>query len=112
MEEETRTSSPEEGRLVPLEWYLPETTPVIYANHLHVQHTEHEITLSFFVVDQPFLVGSDEDKRAQIEKIEKVRVRCLTQVVVSPSRAQAMIEALQRGLDNYRRIHGGAADES
>ncbi|MGI6375131.1 MAG: DUF3467 domain-containing protein [Anaerolineae bacterium] len=90
-----------EGHELPIEWYVPEGLQTVYANHLIVQHTEHEFVISFFSLVPPLLAGSEEERRAQLDSLVSVRAVCVGRVAVSPSRYPAFVQALRDNLSRF-----------
>lgn len=91
-----------EAKQIPIEFVIPDGIVSRYATNMVVQHTEHEFIISFFEAENPFLLGSDEEKRAGLERIEKIRSICVGRIVVAPGHMQEFIEVLQQNLETYR----------
>jgi hypothetical protein len=91
---------------VPTRHVIPPDIVGQYATNLVVQHTEHEFILSFFEMQRPPLIGSLEERRAILEKLEYVPVKCFARIIVSPDRFPSFVEALQGNLEKYRESFG------
>lgn len=87
---------------VPLEWHFPDSIISRYATNLVVQNTEHEFILSFFEFNPPIVLGTPEERREQIEKLETVRGECVARIIVSPERLPNFINVLQDNLKRYQ----------
>ena len=98
------TTQPEnsgQGKHVDIDWFIPDGTQAVYANQLVAQHTQSEFTLSFFSVEQPILLGTDEERQQKLDSLSSVRARCVSQIVVSPVRIKAFIDMLQANYDTF-----------
>lgn len=84
-----------------IEWYAPEDLQTVYANHLVVQHTEHEFIVSLFSLVPPLITGSEQEKRAQLNSLESVRAVCVGRFAISPSRYPAFVKTLQDNLSRF-----------
>ena len=91
----------EEGKAVKVVWVIPESVAGQYATHFVVQQTDQELILSFFEARPPFLLGTEEERRRQIEAIEGVPAVCFARIVMTPQRAAELLAALG---DNLRRV--------
>lgn len=63
--------------LIPVEWHVPDDLASHYATNLVVQHTEHEFNIFFYEIRPPLLIGSPEEVREGLEKVELVRANCV-----------------------------------
>ena len=88
---------------LPIEWNFPSDLRTVYANHLIVQHTEHEFVISFFEAHAPIVFGSAEQKKAQLEALESVPANCVARIVVARSRMPVFMKVLQ---DNLSQLPG------
>lgn len=70
--------------------------------NLVVQFTGEEFLISFFEVRPPLIVGTPEEKRVQIARVEAVEARCLTRIAVSPGRMGEFIEVMQEQLQRAK----------
>ena len=89
----------------PLEWHVPDDLASHYATNFVVQHTDAEFILSFFEIVPPIVVGSEEERRAQIEKIPSVRADCVARIIVSPQRLPDFLKAIQTNLEKFLSDH-------
>ena len=92
------------GKSLPIEWHCPEGLVSRYANHIVVQHTEHEFYLSFFEIPPPLVVGAPEEQMARLAQMGAVRAECVARIVVSAQAFQAFVRVLQSSLDGYSKL--------
>lgn len=64
----------------------PDPGPASYSNHQVVQRNEHEVTIHFFQIGQPILLGTDEERLEQLNKIEKITAHPVGKIVMSHER--------------------------
>jgi hypothetical protein len=43
--------------------------PSVYATNITVQHTRHEFVISFYEAHLPMILGSEEEREAQLEAV-------------------------------------------
>lgn len=86
-----------------LEFRVPSGLTGQYATNIVVQHTEHEFIVSFFQVENPFLLGTPEENRALLEQLGKVPAYCVGRVIVAAERMPAFVRVMKQNLDKYRR---------
>jgi hypothetical protein len=87
---------------IPIEWHFPEHIASRYATNLVVQSSQHEFIISFFEVRQPIVLGSPEERKAQLEQIKSVRAECVARIIVAAERMPEFIQALQVRVDAFR----------
>jgi hypothetical protein len=88
-----------EGKELLIEWHVPENLKSNYATNMVVQYTGEEFVISFFEVKPPIILGSPEEIKSALPKLESVRAECLAQIIVSPKRMKKFIKAMQTHLD-------------
>lgn len=81
--------------------YLPDLE-TRHANNVVVQHDQDNFFLSFFDVWAPIIVGTDEEKEKQIASIDHIDAKCVARIVLSPTRAQELIELLTENVQVYK----------
>jgi hypothetical protein len=84
-----------------------EDLPTVHPTHLVAQHDQHEFILNFFRLNLPLLVGTDEDKAARLEALERVHAQGLVRVIIPASRMAEFLSVLQQ---NYRTYQETAAE--
>lgn len=94
--------------IVPIEWHVPANLISRYANNVVVQHGRNEFIISFFEILPPLILGSDEEKKAQLEKISSVQAECVARIILSPEQVEEIIRVLQDTLEKYQ---GGREEE-
>ena len=91
------------GKWLPIEYYVPDHIQSRYVTHLLVQNTEHEFILSFFELQEPFLMGdTPEEREQQVEQLKYVRAKCVGRVIIAADRMSAFIDAMQKNLEKHR----------
>ncbi len=91
----------EEPISIPLRYECPAELTSLYATNIVVQHTEHEFILSFFQAEDPILLGSPEENRARLEKMDAVAARCIARIIVAPGRMPAFVRDIKENLERY-----------
>ena len=90
------------GKWLPIEYYVPDHIQSRYATNLLVQNTEHEFTLSFFELQEPFLMGeTPEEREQQVEQLKHVRAKCVGRIIITADRMPAFIDAMQKNLEKH-----------
>jgi hypothetical protein len=84
---------------IPLEWRVPEDLETHFATNVVVSHSEAEFFLTFFEVVPPFILG-DVEKLAALKSVQAVAV---ARIAVAADRMEAVIDALKRNLESYRK---------
>jgi hypothetical protein len=86
--------------------------PSVYATNITVQHTPHEFVISFYEAHPPVILGSAEERDAQLQAIDHVYAPCVARITVAASRMESIVKALQENLDRYQRsISGGECSD-
>jgi len=88
-------------KALPLKWVVPEDLVSRYANNFTIQHTEYEFVISFFETFPPLVLGSPDERQAQLEQLESVPAKCVARIVVSPERVQDLVQILAANLETY-----------
>ncbi|MGC9346586.1 MAG: DUF3467 domain-containing protein [Anaerolineae bacterium] len=81
--------------------------PSVYATNMTVQHTPHEFVISFYEAHPPVILGSPEEREAQLQAIDHVYAPCVARITVAASRMGSMIKALQENFESYQRLISG-----
>lgn len=96
---ETPPSEDPEEISLPLRFVIPPGMVSRYAHHMLVQGSESEVTLSFFEMILPLVVGTHEEQ-LKVAK-EGVKAECVARIVIAKSRypdfVRAMGAALEKG---------------
>jgi hypothetical protein len=92
----------EEGRSLPIKWTFPPDLVSRAATNITIQHSEHEFTISFFEVQTPILLGTPEEIQSQLEQMESVPMICVARVIISATRMEGFLEALQKNFTQYQ----------
>lgn len=101
------------GKPVPVEYRISDELRMDVAQLLVAQHTEYEFVLSFFNLELPMILGDEEQRREQLERLESVTAKCVARVSVAPGRIREMCRVIQDNLENWETSFGvGGDDES
>lgn len=94
-------AQPQTGSIeVPIEWYVPEGLPVLWANHLIIQHTEQgEFIINFFQLPPPLILQAS---LKEIAKLENVRATAVARLSVSPAQMESMLNAMITNYNTFR----------
>ena len=97
---------------VPIEWRVPDSIVTRYANQMVAQFQEGEFIISFFEVRAPVLLGTPEERRAQLMKLNSVPAECVARIVVAAERMPEFVNALKMNLDRYSAVKAEGGDTS
>jgi len=95
-----KKNSPPEG-FAKIEWHVSENLAKRYATNFVIRHTENEFNLSFFDVDPPIILGTEEEARKKLNAVKSVRANCVSSIIVTPDKIPGLIEALQANYGKY-----------
>lgn len=85
-------------KIVRVLWGTDEEVPVVYANQLYLSHAGgKEFNLTFGYLSPPILFGLEE---AEIP--ERVNVRPVAKIVISPDVMEEFVEAMTENLRQYK----------
>ena len=84
---------------IPLHFNIPPGISARYAHHMIVQRAENEVTLSFFEVMAPPLIGIPPEEQVAILRRDGVRADCVARVVISRTRLNDFLKALEESKD-------------
>ena len=87
---------------IPVEFRVPSGLTGQYATNIVVQHTEHEFIISFFQVDNPFLLGSPEENRSRLAELGRIPAYCVGRVIVAADRMPGFVRIMEQNLEKYR----------
>jgi hypothetical protein len=65
---------------LPLQWIIPEDSPIVYANHMSTQVTQDEVVLGFYRALPPVIATEQEADGLKIAAI------CVTRIVIPRGR--------------------------
>ena len=93
---------------IPLEWQVPEDLKTHFATNVVVSHSEAEFFLTFFEVVPPFILGDVE----KLAALKSVPAQAVARIAVAADRMEAIIDAMQRNLESYRKSKESEEEES
>lgn len=80
------------GENVPLHFTIPSGMVSRYAHHMLVQATDNEMTLSFFELKPPLVLGGPE---AQMEALKKgILAECVARITIAKARYPEFVKAM------------------
>lgn len=99
---------------VDVELVVPPGQPISYANFATVQHDSNDgnMQIGFFQVQQPFVIGSPEQKEKAFAKIDTVSAVCTHRIVISPTIAAGLANAIADQLEKSKRFQALKAEMS
>jgi hypothetical protein len=89
---------------LPLTWTDFDDTPIMFANHVVVQHQPDEFVLSLSQVVGPPLTGNADDRRAQASQVDHLNLHTLARVAMNRRRVVELIAVLQAELQDHDRL--------
>lgn len=94
---------------VPITWVIPDEMPALAANQFLGQASgPGEIVLTVGFVQPPAILGAtEEDRRAQAEKITFVPVQAVARLVMNRARLEQFRDVLSQTLANHDRLFRG-----
>lgn len=97
--EEKREQVPAEDPNVTItaENYLPDDAPTYYSDAMVVLHSANEFVCSFLQTEFPLA-----SSKAELEKVELVKRKCIARIIMSPAQFEATTKALQENLKKYQ----------
>lgn len=99
----------DQSKTVRIDFHIPPDFPVRYASNLVVQHTKHDFTITFFDIRPPLLIGTMDEKAAQLEEVAVLTGIPLARIVVAASRMHEFVRVMQDNLETYRKAMAGEA---
>ena len=83
---------------VPIKFVGLEESPLIFANHILVQHTEHEFIISFGQIQPPVILDPTAD---EISKVKFVESKIAVRIVLPPTRVDEFLQILGQNYSNF-----------
>ena len=88
---------------VPIEWYVSEDIKSQFATNMIVQHTAEEFLISFFEMEQPLLLGNQDEIKSKLETIGTIRAKCIARIVVTPQRIKNLLKHMTKNFEAFIR---------
>lgn len=95
---------------VPIKYVIPDEIVTQYVTDMVIQHTDQEFLISFWEIQRPMLLGTEEERKAQIQMIEFVENRCVARFVITPDRMQRFLDAMKENVDRYQKARADKTD--
>ncbi len=70
--------------------------PSVYATNIVIQPMEHEMLISFYEIQPPFLAGANEAENLAMLKKIGLRADCVSRVIVSKQRFEGFADAMKK----------------
>jgi hypothetical protein len=77
-----------------------------FANQIVVQHHANEFYISFGQASPPPILGSDEERREAMERVEFVPVKTVARIGLTAQRMTEFIRVMQENLSLYEQQRG------
>ncbi len=82
---------------------FPENLQSYFVSNVVVQHQEENFTISFFEAWSPPILGTEDEKKKQIDSIKYVEAKCVVRVVVTPNKMKEFIDVLNNSYNTYKK---------
>jgi hypothetical protein len=92
------------GRNIPVTWENVEGVPVFFANQYVCQFNQDEFILTFGQMTPPMLLGDEQDRAEQLQRLEYVPVKPLARMAFTYSRLVELINVLQANREQYEQL--------
>jgi len=105
-----KSPNPQEDGAIkkPLEFVMPDSVLNRFANYTVVQHESDAFTLSFFEIQKPPILGSEEERMKAAKALPAVPAVCVARIVVTPSHFKNLLDAMQANFEKHQKGQGGA----
>ena len=91
------------SREVPIVWENLDGVPVFLANQFIIQHFQDEFILPVGQMVPPALLGDEQERATQLQRIEQVTVRPVARIAFTRARLTELIETLAAHREKYDR---------
>lgn len=91
---------------IPVKYVIPEDIVTQYTTDMVVQHSEHEFIISFWEIQRPVILGTEEERKAQAEMLKFLENRCIAKFAVTPDRMQLFAAVMKENFERYLRDKG------
>jgi hypothetical protein len=85
----------------PLQFIMTEAALNRFSNYAVIQHDAESFTLSFFDIQKPFVMGSQEEVTKAMDALEAIPTVCVARVIMTPNTFRLLIAAMQSNLERY-----------
>ncbi len=91
------------GRVIPIEWVVPDFILTSRTTHITVQQTgPEEFVVAFFEQRLPTITGSLEEQIEKFNKIEKSTAVCATRLVLDYKRLVEFSDVFRDTIDEFQ----------
>ena len=80
-----------------------EDAPILFANDFIIQNQGSEFILTVGQLQPPVLLGTAEERQAQLEKTTYVSVRIIARLGLTEQRMGQLVEVLNQQWDKYKK---------
>jgi hypothetical protein len=92
---------------VRIKYNYPDDLKSQFIQQVIINHEPEHFVISFFEVwTPPILADTENEKRKIFESLESVEAKCVSRVVVTPSKMKQMVKAMVENLDQYEEKFG------
>jgi hypothetical protein len=92
---------------VAINFVYPDNLVSHFTANVIAQFQQDPFLLSFFEISPPPLSGeTDEDRLADLKKLDHIEAKCVARIVVTPSRMQDIVNVLSGNLAKYKQVLG------
>lgn len=101
MDDEKKFDAP--IKAIPIKWdHSTKDIVTRYATNMTIQHTDNEFFITFYEIRPPFLIGNEEQVRAQADNIDYIEAECVARLAISAGKMPKIIKAMQENYEKFR----------
>ena len=94
-------SDPQEVVALRINHVIPDPPDTKFANHMTVEHNEHEFIVSFFEIVSPIHLGDPESRRRFAESLGSIDAHLVARLAIAPTRMATFASAMQQNVAKY-----------
>ena len=95
-EKEEELADAPESVALKINFRIPGRMPSVYAHHLLVHPGENEVSISFFEVVPPVILGENQEDQIKILQETGLTADCVARIIVSKARFPSFVNAMQQ----------------
>ncbi len=89
------------SKSIKINWVYPPEMSSYFSDNFVVQNQKDHFILSFFEVINPAILGSKEERQAQLEGLNDIDAKCISRIIVTPKKLKDIIDVLNENYNNY-----------
>lgn len=92
----------DEGVTLKINYQIPEDIETHFSDSFVVQHQKDHFILTFYQLIQQPILGTEEERIAQLKNTKQIDAKCIARIVVTPQKIEDITRVLNENIEKFK----------